>query len=136
MDFVGVARDDGVETCRVWIHIEFVQVVQDIERGSSQFHDFLCWKLICPPPVVDVSADHEKRPDSLQLVKDFRFADVSRVNNQVSAGKGGLRFWPKQSVSIGNNADNTRTFCHGNNHNIMAHESCQLKINIGSKNSR
>ena len=102
---VAVAGDHDSESRHLRLQIELRQIVQHEDGNAAEFDDFRLRQSARPHVFVDVAADRAHRRNGCQVLKNLGRADVSRVNNVLRALQSGERFRAKQSVSIGDDAD-------------------------------
>ncbi len=84
--FVGVAMDDRMKSSRGGIKIERFEVMEHIkENRTGHLQQVCCRYRISPNSLVDVAADDGDRRQALQFGHDLWFADVTRMQNEITA---------------------------------------------------
>lgn len=101
---VGVAADDAGDSGGVWVDIQPVDGVDEVEETASEFDGFGFGKLGADAVDVDIAADRGDRGDLAEGVEDVGVANVAGVEDVVDTGEGGERFGAQQAVGVGDNA--------------------------------
>ncbi len=107
---VTVAGDHGAESRRFGLQIEFRQIVQYVDGNAGDLDCLGFRKFARPCSLIDVAADGGHRRDRCQHFEDLGRAHIARVNDMVGAAQGLDRFGPKQSVGVGDDADEDQRF--------------------------
>jgi hypothetical protein len=102
---MAVPRDHDLEPCRFRLQIELCQIVQNINRNAADLDDFSFRQPARPRGCVDIAANGRHGRENRELLKNFRRAHISRVNDVFRSAQRLDRFGPKQPVSVGNDAD-------------------------------
>jgi hypothetical protein len=102
---VAVARDHHMETGRFGFEVERREIVQHVDGEAIHFEHFRLRKLARPSAGVDVATHRGDGRNSCERLQNFRRTDIARVNDALRTAQRRKRFRPKQSVSIGNDAD-------------------------------
>ncbi len=78
---VSVASDDDRDFGQLWVDIDIVQIVQDVNKGVSCLHSFAERQCAGPVAAVGVAAHGENWCDGLELVEDGGVTDVASVDD-------------------------------------------------------
>jgi hypothetical protein len=100
-----VAVDDDVEPGGLWFQIERGEIVEYIDRGATEFDNFGLCQPSRPRCLVNVAADRGNGRNLGQLLQDFRITDVAGVDDLLRPAESCERFRTKQSVRVGDDAD-------------------------------
>ncbi len=103
-----MAADDSAVACGARIEGEFVDVVKDEKLDRADSDDGGLRKAARPDAAIVVAPNGDDLGDGAQGVNDFRFADISRVDNQIDARKRAEYFRPDEAVRVG---DDSYDFC-------------------------
>lgn len=82
-----VSRDHDLKSGALRLKVEIPKVVQDINRGSSEFDNLHLMQFLCPAPFVDVAANRGKRSNCFEAAKDFGVAHISGMNEVVRSAQ-------------------------------------------------
>lgn len=107
---MGMTADDNPDAGRLGFQIELLYIVQDIERHTVYNDECGRREVIGPWAAVCVSPHRSDRCNRRERIENFRFADITGMNDQVGAGKSIDCPGIKISVSVGYDADTKKTF--------------------------
>jgi len=107
---MAVSGNHHAESGRLRFQIEPRQVVQYVDRDPAEFNHFGLGEASRPGVFVDVAADGRDGRDARKFGKNFRCANVPGVNDVFRTAQGLERFGTKQSVSVGDDADQDGRF--------------------------
>src|SRR5579863_5730222 len=102
---VAVSVDYSFESRCLRLQVQLGEIVQNVNRNGSDFHDFGHRQSTRPPSAVDVAADGGDRRNGRKLIKDFRRADITCMNDLLGIPQSFDCFRPKQSVRVGDDSD-------------------------------
>lgn len=102
---MAVPIDDGRESSSLRFQIERSQIVQNVDRNPTDFHHFGLGQTPRPGRLVDVPANRRERCDRRQLLENLRRAHIASMNDAVAPAQRLNRLRPKQSMRVGDNAD-------------------------------
>ena len=102
---VSVSGNDNRDFRELWIEIDVVQIVENVNKRLSRFHRFAKWQCGCPVAPVRVAAHGVDWSDEPKLYKNFRIPNIAGVNDEVRAAQGIERLWPQQAVGVRNDAE-------------------------------
>ena len=97
--------DYDFESRDLRLQIEFRKIVQHEDGNAAEFNDFRLRQSARPGIPVDIAADCTHRRNGCEVLENLGRADISRVNDVLRALQGSARFGAKQSVRIGDDAD-------------------------------
>jgi len=101
---VGMAADHDIEAHSTRVEIEIPHAVQNVNARAACFGNGGRRQLCGPGFGIDIAADRRDGRDAAQGFKDFRPADISRMQDEMAAGKRAEGFGAQQPVGIGNQA--------------------------------
>jgi len=78
---VAVAGDHYTESRSLRLQIKLRQIVEHINCDACKLNDFRLRQVARPGALVDIAADGRHWRDSRELLKNFRCANVARVND-------------------------------------------------------
>ncbi len=96
---------DRGKSRRLRLEIKLLQIMQNVNREACDFQNIRRWKLSCPSTFIHIPADTGNGGDLAQPLQNGGVADISRMNDPLRTRKRFNRLWPKQSMSVGDNAD-------------------------------
>ena len=102
---MAVAGDHDSESGRRGSDIEPGQVMQNVNADASDLDRFGLRKFSRPRVAVDVAADCGERRDSAQFLQNLRVPHVPGVNDALRTAQCVHSFGAKQSVRVGDDAD-------------------------------
>ena len=102
---MGVPAHYNLKSCRFRFQIQFVQIVQNVDRDAADFEHIGGGNLLRPGVAIHVAANRGNWRNLSQPFQDGRIADVAGMNDVVRAAQRGQSLRTKQSVSIGDDAD-------------------------------
>jgi hypothetical protein len=100
-----MAGNYDAESGSLRFQIELRQIVQHVDRNSTNLDRLGLGQLTGPCPRVNISADGGEGREVRQFSQNLRCANVSRVNNVCGAAQGLDPFRTKQTVGVGDDAD-------------------------------
>ena len=100
-----VPRDHDLESGHLRLQIQLRQIMEDVDGDAIQLNNLGLRQLAGPPTVINVSANRSEWCNCGQFFENFGIANIPGVNDVVRAAQYRDRFWPKQSMSVGDDAD-------------------------------
>lgn len=100
-----MAGDHDLEACCFRLQIEFRQVVQHVNGDAANLDSTGLRQFARPGILVDVAADGADGRDGCEFLQNLRRPDISGVDDSLRALQSSERFRTKQSMSVGNDAD-------------------------------
>ena len=95
-----MAKDYGVKTSLRRHNIESANIMNRIQQNITDFDHLGFWKLPQAFNHIHITPNGKYWSDGFQIVQNFGIADVSGMNNQVNAFKGGGRCRQKHAVGV------------------------------------
>src|SRR5215469_5952413 len=89
------------------VQVELIENMQHVNRNTFGFKGLGVADFASPRGSVDIATHGSDRGDLSQFFQDFWTADVSRMQDMRRPTQSLERLGPQQSVSIGNNAENS-----------------------------
>lgn len=84
--------------------------MQDIDRDPANLENLSLRKFARPRPFVDIAPDRGNGSKPAELIENFSFAHVSGVEDVCRAAQSVDCFRPKQSMRVGDDADDSLQF--------------------------
>jgi len=100
-----VAGDHYFESDGCRLQIKLLQIVQHIDQNATDLDSFGLRQSTRPRGLVDIAANRGNGRDARKFVKNLGRTNVPCVNDVFRPTQSLQRFQPKQSVGIGNDAD-------------------------------
>lgn len=98
-------RDHRVEPSGFGLQIELRQIVQHINGNACDLDGFSFRQSARPRTLVDIAANRGHGRNMLELFKNLRRANITRMNDVAHSAQRIQCFRTKQSVGIGDDAD-------------------------------
>lgn len=95
-----MAGNDNASFCSGKVEIKRGQVVDDVDVNRTQMKQLCLLQAACPSAFVVVASDSRDGSDCLELFDNLRAANISRMDDVVTALKECPGFRPQQSMSI------------------------------------
>ena len=102
---MAVSEDYNIKSRLFGLQIQFVQVVEHIDRNSADFKHIRRRDLLGPRFPIHIAADRCYGRNLRQRFQDQRIADVASMNDVIRTTQSGKGLRAKQSVRIGDDAD-------------------------------
>ena len=102
---MAVPVDDDRKSRSLRLQIQFVQVVQNVDRHAADFKHIGGRNFPRPSGAIHVAANRGDGRNLGQLFQDGGIADVPGMNDVVGTAQRGESLRAKQAVSIRDNAD-------------------------------
>ncbi len=102
---VVVTIHDNAETSRLGPQIQFVQIVQQVDRDTIDLDHLSLRQFPRPFLLVHISAHGSYGSDFMQLLQDFRIANIPGMQGDIRSPQRFDGFGPQQSVCVGDHAD-------------------------------
>jgi hypothetical protein len=102
---MSVAGNHGRESRRFGLEVQLSQIVQDIDRNTSDFEHLSFRKRAGPWPLVNVPAHPDDGSNLGKLFQYFWRADISGMNDVLRSAQTFNGFGPQQAVCVGDDAD-------------------------------
>ena len=99
-----VAGDEHVNSAGYGIQLEFIDIVEDVDRDAARFKDLGFRQLARPRRFVDVPAYCRDGSNRRESWEDFGRADIAGVDDVLRSAQGFDGFGAKQAVGIGDDA--------------------------------
>ena len=100
-----MAGDHDFESCCFGLQVELRQIVQNVDGKAGDLDNFSLGQSARPGVVIDVAANGGYGGDGCEGGENLGCANVSCMNDVLRALQSCERFGAKQSVSIGDDAD-------------------------------
>ncbi len=97
--------NDHMDSRGFGLEIQLPEIVHDVDGNAAEFDKFRLGQVLAPGRLIDVATDGSQWRHSFQVLQNCGIADISGVNNVVGAAESVQCFRPKQSVSVGDDAD-------------------------------
>ena len=113
LDFgmMGMASDDRTESGARRVKIELGKIVEQVERGTSNFDHLGGGKRLCPHTLVIVATNGDNWSELAKAVKHMRRADIAGVHDELAPGKSSDGLRPEKPVRVRDDPnDSVRAF--------------------------
>ena len=91
---------DDPSYCRFWIHMQFINIMDDADEDLPKFDNDYFLKLVCPRTGVIIAAHCGKRRHGSQLFQNSWVANIACVNDMVASRKERHRLGPEKAMCI------------------------------------
>ena len=105
-----MAVDHHSESGSLRFYIELGEIMQHINRHAADLNDLGLGQFSGPFPSVDIASNRRHGRQSRELIKNLERAHVPGMNDAVASTQPCHRFRTKQSVRVGNNANDDSSF--------------------------
>jgi hypothetical protein len=95
-----VAGNDHVNSANCWINLQFLKVVQDIERSLSELYCLSVRIMFRPVGGIDVPSNRSDRRNPTESDKNIRTTNIASVDDMCHPGKLLLGLWPQEPVRV------------------------------------
>ncbi len=95
-----VAGNDHVNSANCWINLQFLKVVQDIERSLSELYHLSVRIRFRPVGGIDVPSNRSDRRNPTESDKNIRTTNIASVDNMRHPGKPLLSLGPQEPVGV------------------------------------
>jgi hypothetical protein len=95
-----VAGNDHVNSANCWIDLQFLKVVQDIERSLAEPYHLSVGITFRPVARIDVSSDRSDRRNPTGSGENVRATNIASVDDMRHPDKPLLSFRPQEPVGV------------------------------------
>jgi hypothetical protein len=95
-----VAGNDHVNSANCWIDLQFLKVVQDIERQLAEPYHLSFGTTFRPVAGIDVSSDRSDRRNPTESDENVRATNIASVDDMRHPGKPYLSLRPQKPVGV------------------------------------
>ena len=95
-----VARNDYVNSANCWIDLQFLKVVQDVERPLPELYHLSVGIMFRPVAGIDVSSDRSDRRNPTEFGENVRATNIASVDDMRHPGKPLLSLRPQEPVGV------------------------------------
>ena len=107
--FVRVAGHHDSDSGDIWVNIELRKIVNNIDENPAELDQFRFRQRVGPCAPVVVAAYHRDRCNTRELLNDHRVADITRVDDKITAAQKVNRLRSEKVMRIRNKAYTNRT---------------------------
>ena len=102
---MGVAEDHGGDVCGLWVQVEVLPAMHQIEQLASKFDRLGRWQRSAGAGAIDIATNRRDRRNFSQSFQNFIVADIAGVENMRAPCERMDSFWTQQPVRVGNYAN-------------------------------
>jgi predicted TIM-barrel fold metal-dependent hydrolase len=103
---VGVPAHDDLKACGLWIQVEALAIVKDVDIGSRQLDHGSCRERLTPGLRVYVAANCVHWSNRVQLIENAAISNVASVNDTLATLQRRESFRAEQPMSVRDEAKN------------------------------
>jgi hypothetical protein len=104
-----VAGHHDSDSGAIWVNIELRKIVNDIDENPAELDQFRFRQRVGPCAPVVVAAYYRDRRNAREFINDRRAADITGVDDEITAAQEVNRLRSEKVMRIRNKADTNRT---------------------------